>query len=62
MQTNHQERINQLDGLRFFEVVMVMFANWIQWQWTNAVLKVFPFTHGVTLFFKFPLFDCYQTR
>jgi peptidoglycan/LPS O-acetylase OafA/YrhL len=52
MQTNQQERIIQLDGLRFFAVVMVMFAHWMQWQWTNPVLKVFPFTHGVTLFFK----------
>ena len=51
MQTNHNERIVQLDGLRFFAVVMVMFAHWMQWQWTNPVLKVFPFTHGVTLFF-----------
>ena len=51
MQTNQQERIIQLDGLRFFAVVMVMFAHWMQWQWTNPVLKVFPFTHGVTLFF-----------
>ncbi|MBP9690417.1 MAG: acyltransferase [Bacteroidia bacterium] len=44
-------RIVQLDGLRFFAVVMVMFAHWMQWQWTNPILKVFPFTHGVTLFF-----------
>ncbi len=62
MQKTNQ-RIIQLDGLPFFAVVMVMLAHWMQWQWTNSVLKVFPFTQGVVkLFFKFLVFDCYQTR
>lgn len=43
--------IIQLDGLRFFAVLMVMIAHWLQWQWTNPVLTKIPFVHGVTLFF-----------
>lgn len=43
--------IIQLDGLRFFSVLMVMIAHWLQWQWTNPVLTKIPFGHGVTLFF-----------
>lgn len=41
----------QLDGLRFFAVLMVMIAHWLQWQWTNPLVTNFPFVHGVTLFF-----------
>ncbi len=43
--------IIQLDGLRFFAVLMVMIAHWLQWQWTNPILTKIPFVHGVTLFF-----------
>lgn len=43
--------IVQLDGLRFFAVLMVMVAHWLQWQWTNPILTGLPFVHGVTLFF-----------
>lgn len=43
--------IIQLDGLRFFAVIMVMIAHWLQWQWTNPILTKIPFVHGVTLFF-----------
>ena len=43
--------IIQLDGLRFFAVLMVMIAHWMQWQWTNTILTKIPFVHGVTLFF-----------
>lgn len=45
------KHIIQLDGLRFFAVLMVMIAHWIQWQWTNPIAKSIPFVHGVTLFF-----------
>lgn len=41
----------QLDGLRFFAVLMVMVAHWLQWQWSNPILQKIPFVHGVTLFF-----------
>ena len=43
--------IVQLDGLRFFAVLMVMVAHWLQWQWSNPFLTNFPFVHGVILFF-----------
>ncbi|MBI9032988.1 MAG: acyltransferase [Bacteroidales bacterium] len=43
--------IIQLDGLRFFAVLMVMFAHWAQWQIHNPIISSFPFVHGVTLFF-----------
>lgn len=43
--------MTQLDGLRFFAVAMVMVAHWLQWRWSNSVLSVIPFGHGVTLFF-----------
>lgn len=43
--------IVQLDGLRFYAVLMVMIAHWLQWQWTNPILTKIPFVHGVTLFF-----------
>ena len=45
------KHIIQLDGLRFFAVLMVMVAHWMQWQWTNPFLTSFPFVHGVILFF-----------
>lgn len=41
--------IVQLDGLRFFAVLMVMVAHWL--QWSNPILTKIPFVHGVTLFF-----------
>lgn len=41
----------QLEGLRFYAVLMVMIAHWLQWQWGNTLLKSIPFVHGVTLFF-----------
>lgn len=47
----NNKHIIQLDGLRFFAVLMVMIAHWMQWQWTNPYLTQFPFAHGVTLFF-----------
>ncbi len=49
MQT--EKYIVQLDGLRFFAVLMVMVAHWLQWQWVHPALTGFPFVHGVTLFF-----------
>ena len=45
------KHIVQLDGLRFFAVLMVMVAHWLQWQWSNPILMNTPFVHGVTLFF-----------
>ncbi len=47
----NNKHIIQLDGLRFFAVLMVMIAHWLQWQWTNPILTKLPFGHGVTLFF-----------
>lgn len=41
----------QLEGLRFYAVLMVMVAHWLQWQWGNTFMKNIPFVHGVTLFF-----------
>lgn len=41
----------QLDGLRFFAILFVMIAHWLQWQTNKAIYKGFPFTEGVTLFF-----------
>lgn len=46
-----KKHIVQLDGLRFYAVLMVMVAHWLQWQWTNPILTGINFTHGVTLFF-----------
>ena len=51
MNSISNSRVIQLDGLRFFAVTMVMVAHWLQWQWSNPVLAVIPFAHGVTLFF-----------
>jgi peptidoglycan/LPS O-acetylase OafA/YrhL len=48
---NKKEYVVQLDGLRFFAVLMVMIAHWLQWQLTNPIFTNFPFNHGVTLFF-----------
>ena len=45
------KHIIQLDGLRFFAVLMVMIGHWLQWKWTNPVLLKIPFVHGVILFF-----------
>ena len=45
------KHIIQFDGLRFFAVLMVMVAHWLQWQWKDPVLTKIPFSHGVTLFF-----------
>jgi len=47
----NDKHIIQLDGIRFFAVLMVMIAHWAQWQWTNPILINIPFVHGVTLFF-----------
>ncbi len=47
----HQNYFIQLDGLRFFAVLMVMIAHWLQWQWGNPILTKIPFGHGVILFF-----------
>lgn len=46
-----EKRILQLDGLRFFAVLMVMIAHWLIWKMTNPIIVNIPFTHGVTLFF-----------
>lgn len=44
--------IIQLDGLRFFAVLAVMIAHWLQWHWEpESVLSKIRFVHGVTLFF-----------
>lgn len=43
--------VKQLEGLRFYAVVMIMIAHWLQWQWKNELLTNIPFTHGVVLFF-----------
>lgn len=45
------QHIVQLDGLRFFAVLMVMLAHWVQYQWTGPIGSNIPFAHGVTLFF-----------
>ena len=47
----NNKHIIQLDGLRFFAVLMVMIGHWLQWQLTNPIITKIPFTHGVTLFF-----------
>ncbi|MHB8403531.1 MAG: acyltransferase family protein [Bacteroidia bacterium] len=41
----------QLDGIRFFAIVLVMVAHWLQWQTNKPIYKGFPFGNGVTLFF-----------
>ena len=41
----------QLDGLRFFAILSVMIAHWLQWQTEKPLYKAFPFVEGVTLFF-----------
>lgn len=55
MQTEKQKDssyIVQLDGIRFFAILMVMVAHWMQWQWKeNQFAMGFPFASGVTLFF-----------
>ncbi|NVO04376.1 MAG: acyltransferase [Bacteroidetes bacterium] len=45
------KHIAQLDGLRFYAILMIMVAHWLQWQWTNTILTKIPFVHGVILFF-----------
>lgn len=45
------KHIIQLDGLRFFAVLMVMVGHWFQWRWTDPILTKLPLVHGVTLFF-----------
>jgi peptidoglycan/LPS O-acetylase OafA/YrhL len=42
---------SQLDGLRFFAILMVMIAHWLQWQLYNPIFQKAPYGHGVTLFF-----------
>jgi peptidoglycan/LPS O-acetylase OafA/YrhL len=53
MEGNKQDSgyIVQLDGLRFFAIVSVMFGHWIQWQINKPLVSGFPFGNGVTLFF-----------
>ena len=48
---NNNKHIIQLDGLRFFAVLMVMIGHWLQWKWQNPILLKIPFVHGVILFF-----------
>jgi peptidoglycan/LPS O-acetylase OafA/YrhL len=43
--------IVQLDGLRFFAILSVMFGHWTQWQINRPLISGFPFGNGVTLFF-----------
>lgn len=43
--------IIQLDGLRFFAILSVMFGHWLQWQIDKSMVTGFPFGNGVTLFF-----------
>lgn len=43
--------IVQLDGLRFYAVLMVMIAHWLQWHWHDEFLLSLPFSNGVILFF-----------
>lgn len=45
------KHIIQFEGVRFFAVLMVMIAHWLQWQWTNPFFSKIPFIHGVTVFF-----------
>ena len=45
------EYSKQLDGLRFFAIVMVMIAHWLQWDFYNPIFQKAPYGHGVTLFF-----------
>lgn len=46
-----QNRIVQLDGLRFIAVFMILIAHWVQGGFKNLILQEMPFVHGVTLFF-----------
>lgn len=48
---NERTYIKQFDGLRFFAIIMVMMAHWLQWRIDRTVVSVFPFDLGVTLFF-----------
>ena len=48
LKDNH---IPQLDGLRFFAIVSVMIAHWLQWRLYNPFLQKFPFGGGVILFY-----------
>lgn len=47
----NRTHIIQLDGLRFYAVLMVMIAHWLQWHWQSDFLLSLPFTNGVILFF-----------
>lgn len=51
MSTTINKYLPQLDGLRFYAVLMVMIAHWLQWKWEGDILLKLPFSHGVILFF-----------
>jgi peptidoglycan/LPS O-acetylase OafA/YrhL len=51
MGDSNNKYVVQLDGIRFFAVLMVMMAHWLRWTWSRPFLLKMPFTHGVTLFF-----------
>ena len=46
-----QNRVVQLDGIRFIAVFMIFCAHWVQGELTNLILLEIPLVHGVTLFF-----------
>jgi peptidoglycan/LPS O-acetylase OafA/YrhL len=47
----NNKHFKQLDGLRFYAVLMVIVGHWLQFQWTNPILLGLPLAYGVTLFF-----------
>ena len=49
--TDSNSHIIQLDGVRFFAILMVLIAHWLQSQTNKPIFKAFPFVEGVTLFF-----------
>jgi peptidoglycan/LPS O-acetylase OafA/YrhL len=51
MSVKNESYVVQLDGLRFFAVLMVMIGHWLQWSWTKPFFVNLPLSHGVVLFF-----------
>ena len=46
-----KEYFEQLDGVRFIAVFAVLFAHFVQYQYSNMYALNIPFVYGVTLFF-----------
>jgi peptidoglycan/LPS O-acetylase OafA/YrhL len=51
MKPQTETHLVQLDGIRFFAILFVMIAHWLQWQMHFFAMKHAEFVHGVTLFF-----------